>query len=65
VALRKDCEENKSSLAKLRENLQNVLKKVKEEFTQNKTETQAAIDSINSQLKTQLVPATIAPSTQA
>ena len=44
--LRKDSEENKTNLAKLKENLQNVLKKVKDEFTANKTETQTAIESI-------------------
>ena len=38
-------------MAKLKENVQTILKKVKEEFTQNKTETQAAIESLQKELK--------------
>jgi hypothetical protein len=37
--LKKQIDEANSSIAKMKENVQTILKKVKEEFTQNKTET--------------------------
>jgi uncharacterized protein YPO0396 len=49
--LKKQIEEANSSIAKMKENVQTILKKVKEEFTQNKTETQTAIDNLQKEIK--------------
>ena len=50
AAIKKDSEETKASLNKLKENVQNVVKKIKEEFTANKTETAASLEEINKDL---------------
>jgi uncharacterized protein YPO0396 len=48
--LRKLVEESNGSVTKLKENVQAILKKVKDEFTQSKTETQLAIEGIKNEL---------------
>ena len=50
--LRKLVEESNGSVTKLKENVQAILKKVKDEFTQSKTETQLAIQGIKNDLAT-------------
>lgn len=50
--LRKLVEESNGSVTKLKENVQAILKKVKDEFTQSKTETQLAIEGIKNELAT-------------
>lgn len=43
MTIKKEIEENKASLAKFKENVQSILKKVKEEFTALDAKTTAAL----------------------
>lgn len=45
-------EESKGSVTKLKENVQIILKKVKDEFNQSKTETSVTIEGIKNELAT-------------
>ena len=51
TALKKECDDNKAALTKFKESVQNVVKKIKEEFTTNKTETITGFEGINKEIK--------------
>ena len=46
-------------MAKLKESVQAILKKVKDEFTENKTATQAAIDGLKSEIAKTSAPTAV------
>lgn len=47
INMKKETEETKANLNKLKENVQTIVKKIKEEFTSNKTETGTIIEVMN------------------
>ena len=49
--LRKKIDEANGAVTKMKESIQGVLKKVKEEFSANKTETAAAIENLQKEVK--------------
>ena len=48
--IKKETEETKTNLNKLKDNVQNVIKKIKEEMTANKTEINTELDKIESEM---------------
>ncbi len=50
TSMKKETEETKINLNKLKDNVQNVLKKIKEEITANKTEINTELDKIESEM---------------
>jgi predicted transcriptional regulator len=48
--MKKETEETKINLNKLKDNVQNVVKKIKEEMTANKTEIHTELDKIKSDM---------------
>jgi|694.fasta_scaffold115035_2 hypothetical protein len=50
TSMKKETEETKINLNKLKDNVQNVVKKIKEEMTANKTEIHTELDKIKSDM---------------